>query len=140
MKGLSGTGKSTMLKTLGKEAERRGIDVLYGWCGLDPTSVDILLLPALSVCLFDATQPHEYDPESPLDEILDLVSMCTEDAEAEKKIVEISDRYKEKIMDATGYMHAHAQCENQLREVVDQAISRKSFEEKTKQLSKWIDV
>lgn len=140
MKGLSGTGKSTMLKALGKEAERRGIDVLYGWCGLDPKSVDILLLPELSVCLFDATQPHEYDPESPLDEILDLVSMCTEDAEAEEKIREISGRYKEKIMDATGYMHAYAHSENRLREVVDQAIIRKSFEEKTRQLSKWMDV
>lgn len=140
MKGLSGTGKSTMLKTLGKEAERRGIDVLYGWCGLDPTSVDILLLPELSVCLFDATQPHEYDPESPLDEILDLVSLCTEDAEAEEKILEISGRYKEKIMDATGYMHAYALSENRLREIVDQAIIRKSFEEKARQLSKWIDV
>ncbi|WP_239430539.1 nucleotide kinase [Sporosarcina sp. ACRSL] len=140
MKGLSGTGKSTMLKKLGKEAERRGIDVLYGWCGLDPTSVDLLLLPELSVCLFDATQPHEYDPESPLDEILDLVSLCMEDAEAEEKIGEISSMYKEKIMDATGYMHAYAQSENWLREVMDQAIVRKTFEEKTRQLSKWIDL
>ncbi|WP_432363555.1 hypothetical protein [Sporosarcina sp. UB5] len=140
MKGLSGTGKSTILKTLGKEAERRGIDVQYGWCGLDPTSVDILVLPELSISFFDATQPHEYDPESSVDEVLDLVSMCMEDEEAEEKIREISGRYKEKIMDATGYMHAYALSENRLREIVDQALIRKSFEEKARQLSKWIDV
>ena len=139
MKGLSGTGKSTMLKTLGKEAEQRGIDVLYGWCGLDPNSVDLLLLPELSVCLFDATQPHEYDPESPIDEVLDLVSMCAADPEADEKIVEISDRYKEKIMDATGYMHAYSHSENRLREVIDHAIVRKVFEEKTSELSKWVN-
>ena len=36
IKGLPGTGKSTLMKALGKEAEKRGIDILYGWCGLDP--------------------------------------------------------------------------------------------------------
>lgn len=139
MKGLSGTGKSTMLKALGKEAERRGIDVLYGWCGLDPKSVDLILLPELSVCLFDATYPHEYDPDGPADEILDLVSMCVEDEVAEEKIREISGRYKEKIMDATGYMHAFAQVQGRLREVMDKAILRNKFDEKAQQLSEWID-
>ncbi|MDN4606071.1 hypothetical protein [Sporosarcina highlanderae] len=138
MKGLSGTGKSTMLKALGKEAERRGIDVLYGWCGLDPKSVDLVLLPELSVCLFDATQPHEYDPDGPTDEILDLVSMCEENAEADEKIREISARYKEKIMDGTGYMHAFAQVEGRLRQIMDKAIVRKKFDEKALLLSEWI--
>ncbi|GEN84303.1 hypothetical protein SLU01_26150 [Sporosarcina luteola] len=140
MKGLSGTGKSTMLKALGKEAESRGIDVLYGWCALEPNSVDLVLLPELSVCLFDATAPHEYDPESPADEILDLFPLCEEDAEADEKIEEISGRYKEKIMDGTGYMHAFAQSEERLRELLDKTIARKKFEEKARQLSEWIDV
>lgn len=139
MKGLSGTGKSTMLKTLGREAEQRGIDVLYGWCGLDPTSVDLVLFPELSVCLFDATLPHEYDPESSQDEILNLVSMVTEDKEAEETIQEIDGRYKEKILDGTGYMHAFAHSEKQLREVMDKAIVRKQFDEKAKQFFELID-
>lgn len=133
MKGLSGTGKSTMLKTLGKEAEQRGIDVQYGWCGLDPNSVDLLLFPELSVCLFDATLPHEYDPERPGDEILDLVSLVAENAEAEEAVQEIDGRYKEKIMDGIGYMHAFAQSESKLRDIMDKAIDRKRFEEKAKQ-------
>ena len=36
IKGLPGTGKSTLMKALGAEAEKRGFDVFYGWCGLDP--------------------------------------------------------------------------------------------------------
>ena len=95
---------------------------------IDPRSVDLVLLPELSVCLFDATQPHEYDPESPMDEILDLVSMCAEDEEAEEKIREISGRYKEKIMDGTGYMHAFAQVRKDYGEVMDKAIMRNKFE------------
>lgn len=139
MKGLSGTGKSTMLKTLGKEAESRGIDVLYGWCGLDPTSVDLVLFPELSVCIFDASLPHAYDPEGPRDEVLDLVSMCTADLEADGRIEEIDSRYKEKIMDGTGYMLAFAQAESRLREVMDQAMMRKPFDEKAVKLMEMIE-
>ncbi|WOV87924.1 hypothetical protein QWT69_02045 [Sporosarcina oncorhynchi] len=139
MKGLSGTGKSTMLKTLGKEAESRGIDVLYGWCGLDPTSVDLVLFPELSVCIFDATLPHAYDPEGPRDEVLDLISMCMTDEEADNKLEQIDSRYKEKIMDGTGYMLAFAQAENRLREVMDKAIVRITFDEKAGKLMKMID-
>lgn len=139
MKGLSGTGKSTMLKTLGKEAESRGIDVLYGWCGLDPASVDLVLFPELSVCIFDATLPHAYDPEGPRDEILDLLSMCIEDEKAEERIQEIDSRYKEKIMDGTGYMLAFAQAESRLRDVMDKAIIRKSFDEKSQELMEMIE-
>ena len=61
------------MKTLGAEAEKRGFDVLYGWCGLDPSGVDLVLFPELSVCILDATEPHVYDVERPGDELLDLV-------------------------------------------------------------------
>ena len=44
------------------------------------------IFPELSVCLLDATKPHVYDVERPGDELLDLVQMCEEDAEAEEEI------------------------------------------------------
>ena len=75
------------MKALGAEAEKRGFDVQYGWCGLDPAGVDLVLFPELSVCLLDATEPHVYDVERPGDELLDLVHMCEEDAEAEEEIM-----------------------------------------------------
>lgn len=136
IKGLSGTGKSTIMKSLGQEAERRGFDVLYGWCGLDPTGVDLVLFPELSICLFDATAPHEYDIERDGDEIIDLLPMCADDAEAEKLIAIIKKRYKEKILDATGYMQSYAQAEKQVKLYMDHAIRSATLQEKSKRIIK----
>ncbi|WP_148085375.1 hypothetical protein [Filibacter tadaridae] len=134
IKGLAGTGKSTLMKSLGAEGEKRGFDVLYGWCGLDPSGVDLVLFPELSVCFLDATQPHAYDPERPGDEVLDLVHMCKEDADAEEKVVAIRDTYKEKMLDAAGYMQSYAQALNSLRVAMDSAINPSIFKEKSERL------
>jgi len=129
--GLPGTGKSTLMKALGREAEKRGIDVLYGWCGLDPEGVDLVQFPELSVCLFDATQPHAYDPEHEGDEIVDLVKMCEENEEAEEEIGLIDAAYREKILDATGYMQTFAQAEKVVKITMDSAIKDAVFQEKS---------
>lgn len=136
IKGLAGTGKSTIMKALGKEAENRGFDVLYGWCGLDPTGVDLVLFPELSICLFDATQPHEYDVEKKGDEVLDLLPMCLEDDDAERQIRTIEKEYREEILDATGYIQAFSQAEKQVKLLMDSAIKDAVFQEKTKKLLK----
>lgn len=134
IKGLAGTGKSTIMRALGDEAERRGFDVLYGWCGLDPTGVDLVQIPELSVCLFDATAPHEYELTRDGDEIIDLLPMCAEDEEAEKQIAAIQKRYREKILDATGYMQAYAQAEKQVKISMDNAIRNEVLQKKSKRL------
>ncbi len=134
IKGLPGTGKSTLMKALGAEAEKRGFDVLYGWCGLDTNSIDLIQFPELSVCILDATAPHVYGLERPGDELLDLVQMCVEDAEAEKEISLISEAYAEKMLDATGYMQAYAQAENRMKVTMDSAIKQPIFESKSKVL------
>lgn len=134
IKGLPGTGKSTMMRAIGKEAESRGIDVLYGWCGLDPSSVDLILFPELSVCLFDATQPHAYDPESPRDELVDIVPLCREDAELESQIEGIRQRYQEAIADASGYMQTAMKAQNSARIQMDRALHVEVFEKKVESL------
>lgn len=130
IKGLPGTGKSTLMKAIGIEGEKRGFDVQYGWCGLDSGSIDLVIFPELSVCFLDATQPHAYDPERPGDEILDLVQMCAEDPDAEKKIEVIHAIYKEKMLDATGYLQAYAQADNRMVLAMDSAIKHDVFEVK----------
>lgn len=134
IKGLPGTGKSTLMKALGVEAERRGFDVLYGWCGLDPEGVDLVLFPELSICLLDSTMPHEYDPEREGDELVDLIKMCKEDDEVEEEIQVISKEYKEKILDATGYMQSFAQAEKGVKITMDSAIKDIVFQEKSAKL------
>ncbi|MEK4023535.1 hypothetical protein [Sporosarcina sp. FSL W7-1283] len=134
IKGLPGTGKSTMMRALGEEAEKRGIDVLYGWCGLDPASIDLVLFPELSICLFDATKPHAYDAESPRDELVDIVSLCAEDEKIEKEIEDIRYRYQEKIADAGGYMQTAMKAQNSARVQMDRTLNIEEFEGKLKSL------
>ena len=134
IKGLPGTGKSTLMKALGEEAEKRGFDVLYGWCGLDSKGVDLVLFKELSICLIDATSPHAYDPERPGDELLDLVHMCAENQDAEKKISTIQTAYKKKILDAEGYMQTFSQAESAIKATMDLAIKEDIFERKASKL------
>ncbi|WP_432353965.1 hypothetical protein [Sporosarcina sp. A2] len=135
IKALPGTGKSTMMKALGEEAEKRGIDVLYGWCGLDAGSIDLVQFPELSVCLFDATEPHVYDAEREGDEILDLVPMCAPNEKAEQEIDGIRIRYKEAIANAAGYMQSYAKLTSQIDIGMDSALDQKAFSEKAEMLT-----
>lgn len=134
IKGLPGTGKSTLMKALGAEGEKRGFDVLYGWCGLDSNGVDVVLFKELSLCFIDATSPHVYDLERPGDELLDLVNMCVEDQDAEDKISIIEAAYKEKILDAAGYMQTFAQAESAIKVAMDLAIKVDVFEHKANKI------
>lgn len=139
IKGLAGTGKSTMMRALGQEAEKRGIDVLYGWCGLDPSSIDLVSFPELSICLFDATKPHAYDPESPRDELMDLVPLCREDEKTEERINEISRRYKNAIGGAGEHIRAASSAQNAVKALMDSAIDAEKFEQKTQAFHSFIE-
>lgn len=134
IKGLPGTGKSTMMRALGDEAKRRGLDVLYGWCGLDPDSIDLVLFPELSVCLFDSTKPHAYDAESPRDVLVDIVPLCAEDEESEKKIDAIRVRYQQVIGEAGAQMQLGVQAQNSARIQMDRALDMEMFENKRQSL------
>lgn len=136
IKALPGTGKSTMMKALGNEAEKRGIDVLYGWCGLDVGSIDLVQFPELSVCLFDATEPHVYDADREGDEILNLVDMCAADETAEIEIDDIRVRYKEMIGKAAAYMHSYARQTSLIDAGMDSALDQESFNSKVSVLTK----
>ncbi len=122
IKAHPGTGKSTLMRAIGKEAERRGFDIMYGWCALDPGSIDLVIIPELSVCLFDATNPHEYNPEREGDEIIDMAGMCREDPEAEKKAGVIADAYRSRILDGRAWMNSYAETVHAVRARMDSAI------------------
>lgn len=139
LKGLPGTGKSTLMRALGKEAESRGVNVLYGWCGLDPVSVDVLLFPELSISIVDATPPHVYDRESERDEIIDIAAFCEESVEADKQIEHISHIYREKILDATGYMQSYALTQNRVKVLMDECIIPSIYEKKIRKLRQFIE-
>lgn len=107
IKGRPGSGKSTLLKKLLKKAEELGIATEVYHCGFDPNSLDMLLFPELSLCIFDSTAPHEYYPEDEQDFIIDMYEECinpeTEEANAEI-IEDIKKRYKATIEEGISYL------------------------------------
>lgn len=100
VKGRPGSGKSTMLKKLASEAADRGIDVEIYHCGFDPNSLDMIIVRELGFAIFDSTAPHEYFPDRPSDEILDMYERCiqsgTDESYAES-INPIKARYSAKM-------------------------------------------
>ena len=121
------------MKALGAEAE--GVGLMFFTVGVAwiHMGVSFKFLNYRSVSS-DATQPHVYDVERPGDELLDLVSMCVEDAKVEQEIDLIREMYTEKILDATGYMQAYAQAENRMKVTMDSAVKQAIFESKSKVL------
>ena len=74
IKGGPGCGKSTLMRRIAAEAERRGCDVEYYDCSSDPDSLDGIVLPSLGIALFDGTAPHEEAASAPgwRDNLIDL--------------------------------------------------------------------
>lgn len=100
IKGRPGSGKSTLMKEVVKKAVELGYDVDIYRCALDPKSLDMVVVPELSFCLFDATAPHEYDAVFTNDEIIDTYSAFIKDGTDERCadiLEDIEARYKNQI-------------------------------------------
>lgn len=74
LKGGPATGKSTLMKKLGKEWYIRGFDVEYIHCPSDNISIDGIILPSLGIGIVDGTAPHVIEPRAPgaLDEYVNM--------------------------------------------------------------------
>lgn len=60
IKGGAGTGKSTLMRTVGETARELGANVQYYLCGSDPDSVDCAVLDR-KIAILDGTAPHNCD-------------------------------------------------------------------------------
>ncbi len=76
LKGGSGTGKSSILKKIAREAKARGLDYELWYCSGDPQSLDGVLLKDADVAVVDATAPHASGADIPVvkDVIFDLAT------------------------------------------------------------------
>lgn len=107
IKGRPGTGKSTFLKKLAKAANDNGFGCEVYYCSFDKNSLDMVLIPDLSFCVFDSTSPHELFPEREGDSILDFYAnsgLAGTDEEMAKELLEVSERYNKKIAEGLCYL------------------------------------
>ncbi|USG64429.1 hypothetical protein NDK47_20095 [Brevibacillus ruminantium] len=107
IKGRPGSGKSTILKRLVAEAEQRGFDAEVYHCGLDPNSLDMVVVPERGLAIFDSTAPHEYFAERDSDEIIDMYARAIAPGTDEKykeKLEKYRVRYKEATKKGTAHL------------------------------------
>ena len=92
IKGGPGTGKSSLMKKVGKYFNEKGYDIEYHHCSSDNNSLDGVVIKGLNVAILDGTSPHVVDPINPgaVDEILNMGDCW--DEEGFKK-------YRHKIID-----------------------------------------
>ena len=91
IKGRPGTSKSTFMKKLAKKAQDYGYTCHIYYCSFDKNSLDMVVVPELSFCVFDATAPHELFPTRTNDEILDFYKEAGLSGVDERLYKELSD-------------------------------------------------
>lgn len=105
IKGRPGTGKSSILKKISQAALDRGLDVEIYHCAFDANSLDMVVIPELSTCVFDSTAPHEHFPSREGDVIVDVYAECITPGTDEKyseQLADITSRYAECVKEAKG--------------------------------------
>lgn len=131
IKGRPGSGKSTMLKKFAAAAEQKGFDVDVFHCGFDPNSLDMVLLPELSIAIFDSTAPHEYFPSRETDEIVDMYERTIEAGTDEKYADELSEiirRYSSAMKEATSYLLDAQNILNELDQLEMNSVSEERWD------------
>jgi len=80
LKGGPGTGKSSILKKIAKEAKDRGLDYELWYCSGDPDSLDGVFIKDCNTAITDATAPHASGADLPKikDFLYDLAGSLSE--------------------------------------------------------------
>ena len=58
-----GSGKSSLMRRVGRHAQAAGLETVEVLCSGDPDSLDALILPRLGAAIVDGTSPHVIEPQ-----------------------------------------------------------------------------
>ena len=98
IKGGPGTGKSSLMRKIAEEMEKKDIECEKIFCSSDPNSLDGIIFPSLRVSICDGTSPHMMDPDYPgaTGEIINLGDCWDKEKLIEKKdeIISLTDKNK----------------------------------------------
>jgi len=125
IKGRPGTGKSTLMKEVVAKAEELGYDADVYHCSLDPKSLDMVVIPELDFCIFDATAPHEYESAFAGDEVVDTYTAFIRqdtDERCADVLEEIEGKYGNQIRLALLAMRDGHDCRRELQVIYEGAV------------------
>lgn len=137
IKGRAGTGKSTFLKGLIKEAGKYGTDAEVYHCSFDPDSLDMVIFPELNIGIFDSTAPHEIFPSRENDIILDFYETAVEpgtDEINEKLIKELNEKYKGHLKNARECLKTAQELHKGLEKIYIDAMDFKKIDRITERI------
>lgn len=90
VKGRPGTGKSTLTQKVAQAAIDHGCNVDYYHCSFDPDSVDMVVIPDMSIAIIDGTAPHVVEMSRDGDRIVDMME-CVDPQVIAKNAQEIKE-------------------------------------------------
>lgn len=112
IKGGPGTGKSSLMKFIASEADKRGYKTEQIFCSSDPSSLDALIIPDLNIAIADGTSPHIIEPVFPgvCENIVNLGECWnnTKLSENREKIIDITKENSRWHKQSVKYMSAAA--------------------------------
>ena len=113
LKGGPGTGKSHLLKSVGRVAEEHGYHTTYYCCSSDPVSLDGVIMKKKgkpTMGFLDGTAPHVWEPTAPgvHEEILNLGTFWNADALRSQKqeIIRLATEKENCYAEAYRYLRA----------------------------------
>jgi len=110
LKGTSGSGKSTFMRTVAAALEDRGFATERFLCSNDPGSLDGIRVPGASLCIVDGTAPHVQDPVVPVahDQLFNMAQFIDpRSLEAHKaELMRLAEMKKRCYAKAYGYLAA----------------------------------
>lgn len=137
IKGRSGSGKSTVMRKIAKYAENVGLAVQQFPCGLDPNSLDMIIIPSLSVAIIDGTAPHVIDPTRPGDEVIDMFELCMDqsiETKFDQRFEDLHVAYKQEMKEGTRLLQEAKQVRESLEQIYQEAVDSTILTEKINEI------
>ncbi len=137
IKGRPGSGKSTLMKKIGSKAESSGLSVEYYPCAFDPNSIDMVIIPTLSVAVVDGTAPHVVDPFRLNDLVVDMFQLCMDtsvEVTHKQRLDELNVSYQNKMTLATNFLSEAKRLHDRLEEYYIQSMDFEKVDKKREEI------
>ncbi len=137
IKGRPGSGKSTLMKRIGSQAESSSLSVEYYPCAFDPNSIDMVIIPSLSVVVVDGTAPHVVDPFRLNDVVVDMFQLCMDTSIEEvhkERLGELNMAYQNKMALATNFLSEAKRLHDRLEEYYIRSMDFEKVDKKREEV------